>query len=125
MPEKNINLELFTSAQPGRAKQAAVVNDAATSGIPAQVTLGGESRSFTILREQSLLDAALSNNVDAPHACRAGVCSTCKAKVLDGTVEMLANHALQDDEVNAGFVLTCQCYPTSDTVVWDYDQAGH
>ena len=67
-----------------------------------------------------------NNNLDAPHACKAGVCSTCKAKVLDGEVEMVANHALEDYEVEAGYVLTCQSYPVSESkVVWDYDQAGH
>lgn len=125
LPEKNTHQELFSSAQPGRAKQRAVSASEALQGIPGKVTLGGETRSLTIDSNQSLLDAALSNSVDAPYACRAGVCSTCIAKIIEGEVEMVANHALQDDEVNAGYVLTCQCYPTSAQVVWDYDQAGH
>ena len=88
--------------------------------------MGGESLSLTIPQDTSLLQAALAHNMDAPFACTAGVCSTCKAKVLEGDVEMVANHALEDYEVEAGFVLTCQCYPTSNkTVVWDYDQSGH
>ena len=55
-------------------------------------------------------------------ACKAGVCSTCKAKVLEGEAEMITNHALEDYEVRAGFVLTCQCYALSDRLVLDYDQ---
>ena len=75
-------------------------------------------------KDTSLLEAALENKLDAPFACKAGVCSTCKAKVTKGDVEMIANHALEDYEVNAGFVLTCQCYPVSDNIEWDYDQVG-
>jgi ring-1,2-phenylacetyl-CoA epoxidase subunit PaaE len=74
--------------------------------------------------DTSLLEAALQNKLDAPFACKSGICSTCKAKVVEGEVEMIANHALEDYEVDVGFVLTCQCYPVSDKVVWDYDQAG-
>ncbi len=123
--DDKIRFELFDSGQPGRAKQPASISDQVNKGIPAQVTLGGGTRNFVMKRDSSLLAAALDNALDAPYACRAGVCSTCKAKVLDGEVEMVANHALEDYEVEAGYVLTCQCYPVSDKVVWDYDQAGH
>ena len=51
--------------------------------------------------------------------------STCKAKIIEGEVEMVTNHALEDYEVEAGYVLTCQSYPVSEKIVWDYDQAGH
>ena len=73
-------------------------------------------------RAQSLLDAALEANIDAPYACKAGVCSTCRAKVLEGEAEMAVNHALEDYEVRQGYVLTCQCFPLSDKVVVSYDQ---
>jgi len=125
LPKDRTHLELFNMAQPGRTKHRAVTTTESSKGIPGKVTLGGETRTLIINASESLLDAAVNNNVDAPYACRAGVCSTCIAKVIEGEVEMVANHALQDDEVNAGYVLTCQCYPTSETVVWDYDQAGH
>lgn len=117
--------ELFASGQPRRAKNPPALAKNAGNGIPGRVTLNGETRSFNVPPKNSLLEAALSNNIDAPFACCAGVCSTCKAKVLEGEVEMIANHALEDYEVEAGFVLTCQCYAMSDKVVWDYDQAGH
>ena len=71
---------------------------------------------------RSLLDAALEANLDAPYACKAGVCSTCRAKVLEGETEMAINHALEDYEVKQGYVLTCQCFPLSDKVVVSYDQ---
>jgi ring-1,2-phenylacetyl-CoA epoxidase subunit PaaE len=124
-PKDNIRFELFASGQPGRAKRPAQSFGHADQGVPARVTLGGETRSFNMKRDTSLLTAALDNALDAPFACKAGVCSTCKAKVLEGEVEMVANHALEDYEVEAGYVLSCQCYPVSDIIVWDYDQAGH
>lgn len=126
LTKDNIRFELFASGQPGRAKVPAKSATLSRDGVAGKVTIGGEVRSFNIDPQTSLLDAALKNNLDAPFACKAGVCSTCKAKVLEGDVEMIANHALEDYEVEAGFVLTCQCYPVSSKkVVWDYDQARH
>lgn len=119
-----IKFELFASSQPGRAKRRAGSRSDARKGndTAVRVTLDGESRSFRMSRNISLLEAAVSNDIDAPFACKSGVCSTCRAKVLEGDVEMIANHALEDYEVERGYVLTCQCYPLSDTVVFDYDQ---
>ena len=73
-------------------------------------------------KDISILEAALENTMDAPYACKAGVCSTCRCKVLEGEVEMVANHALEDYEVEKGYVLSCQSYPLTDTLVVDYDQ---
>ncbi len=125
LSKEQIRLELFGSSQPGRAKQPASIVTTNENGVAAQVVLGGETRNLVIPPDSTLLEAALSNKVDAPYACRAGVCSTCKAKLLKGEVEMRANHALEDHEVEAGFVLTCQSVPVTENVVWDYDQAGH
>lgn len=125
LTKEQIRFELFASGQPGRSKKRAASAAGAITGTPGRVTLGGETRSLTVSPDTSLLEAAIENNIDAPFACKAGVCSTCKAKVLEGEVEMITNHALEDYEVEAGYVLTCQCYPVSDRVVWDYDQAGH
>ena len=124
LTDDQIKFELFASAQPGRAKRKAVSTEAASAGTQTQVkvTLDGATRSFAMPKDVSLLDAALENALDAPYACKAGVCSTCRAKVLDGEVEMLTNHALEDYEVARGYVLTCQCYPVSDSVTFDYDQ---
>ena len=58
---------------------------------------------------------------DLPYACKGGVCCTCRAKVTEGTVAMEVNYALDKDEVENGFVLTCQAHPTSDRVVIDFD----
>ncbi|MEX0281166.1 MAG: 2Fe-2S iron-sulfur cluster-binding protein [Arenibacterium sp.] len=119
-----IKFELFASAQPGRLQRKETRQE--TSGTEktteASVTLDGAARSFSMNKDQSLLDAALENALDAPYACKAGVCSTCKCKVLEGEVEMLANHALEDYEVARGYVLSCQAYPVTDRIVVDYDQ---
>ena len=125
LADAQIKFELFASGQPGRAKQRVVSEAAATSNstTEATVTLDGATRSFRMPKEgTSLLDAAIDNHLDAPYACKAGVCSTCRAKVLEGEVEMAVNHALEDYEVRQGYVLTCQCYPLSDKVVVTYDQ---
>jgi ring-1,2-phenylacetyl-CoA epoxidase subunit PaaE len=123
--DKQIKFELFASGQPGKAKARAASAHAADSGASCEttVTLDGATRSFKMPKQgQSLLDAALGNSLDAPYACKAGVCSTCRAKVLEGEVEMITNHALEDYEVRAGYVLTCQCFPLTDKVVVSYDQ---
>ena len=69
-----------------------------------------------------LLDAGLAAGLDLPYACKGGVCCTCRAKLIDGTVAMDKNYTLEADEVAAGFVLTCQCRPTSARVVVSYDE---
>ncbi|MFC3614116.1 2Fe-2S iron-sulfur cluster-binding protein [Lutimaribacter marinistellae] len=124
LSENQIKFELFASAQPGRAKRKAVAADAASSAnqARAQITLDGSTRSIDMPKDLSILDAALENALDAPYACKAGVCSTCRCRVLEGEVEMVANHALEDYEVEKGYVLSCQAYPLTDTVVVDYDQ---
>ncbi|MBW4706846.1 ferredoxin--NADP reductase [Roseobacter sp. YSTF-M11] len=117
-----IKFELFTESQQGRlAKQALAARAADQAGTEAQVTVEGVTRTFTMPKDQSILEAALDNALDAPFACKAGVCSTCKARVLEGEYEMLSNHALEDYEVEQGLVLTCQCYPLSDKIVVEYD----
>ncbi len=70
---------------------------------------------------QSILEASLGASIDAPFACKAGVCCTCRARVLEGEVKMDANYTLEQHEVNRGFVLTCQAHPVSDRVRISYD----
>ncbi|PCJ10032.1 MAG: phenylacetic acid degradation protein [Rhodobacteraceae bacterium] len=122
--DSQIKFELFASVQPGRARRKATSSDAARSAnlTRAAITLDGATRTIEMPKDQSILDAALGNAMDAPFACKAGVCSTCRCKVIEGEVEMAANHALEDYEVEKGYVLSCQAYPLTDTVVVDYDQ---
>ncbi|OJY33501.1 MAG: phenylacetic acid degradation protein [Rhodobacterales bacterium 65-51] len=125
LSDSQIKFELFASGQPGRARAKAVSKVAVTpgSGTQATVTLDGATRSFEMPRGgQSILDAAIAAQMDAPYSCKAGVCSTCRCKVLEGEVEMAVNHALEDYEVRAGYVLSCQAIPLSDRVVVTYDE---
>ena len=71
-------------------------------------------------RDQTVLDALLAVRPDAPFACRGGVCGTCRARLVQGRVEMDTNYALEPDELDAGIVLTCQARPTTDEVRVDF-----
>lgn len=126
IPEERIKFELFATAQQGRAKKRTVSKRAAaTSGkdCTVSVTLDGVVRAFQMPKDGTrVLDAALHNAIDAPFSCKAGVCSTCRAKVLEGEVEMAANYALEDHEVREGYVLTCQSEPLTDKLVISYDE---
>ncbi|MGB3408949.1 MAG: 2Fe-2S iron-sulfur cluster-binding protein [Jannaschia sp.] len=122
LTDAQIRFELFASGQPGRLpRRTSVATAGAAKSTRASVTMDGAARSFKMEKDQSILEAALENAVDAPYACKAGVCSTCKCKVLEGEVEMIANHALEDYEVAQGFVLSCQSYPLTDRVAVTYD----
>ena len=124
LDDAQIKFELFASGQPGRAAKKAKSSSAASGSgeTTARITLDGATRTITTSKDVSILDAALQNDMDAPFACKAGVCSTCRCRVIEGEVEMAANHALEDYEVEKGYVLSCQSYPVTDTVVVDYDQ---
>jgi ring-1,2-phenylacetyl-CoA epoxidase subunit PaaE len=91
-------------------------------GAKVTVTLDGRTSTFMLAPEgPAVLDAALLVRSDAPFACKGGVCGTCRAKVLEGSVEMDTNWALEPEELERGYVLTCQSHPTTDTLVLDYD----
>ena len=123
LPDDRIRFELFASAQPGRLAQAARPAAAAPEAVPLSVTLEGTTVTVEIAPGESVLEAALAAGLDAPWSCRAGVCSTCRCKVVKGSVEMAANHAIEDDEAAKGFVLSCQSYPMEGPVAVDYDAA--
>ncbi len=124
LDDRQIKFELFASAQPGRAKRKAVAKDgsSAANHTKAAITLDGATQTIEMPKDTTILDAAISNKMDAPFACKAGVCSTCRCRVLEGEVDMVSNHALEDYEVEKGYVLSCQAYPVTDNVVVDYDQ---
>ena len=121
-----VRFELFTTGEPTRPEGSIgrpVVPDAAGQNYTISFNLDGlqgSVQSPTHARE-SILNAALRVRPDVPFACAGGVCGTCRAKVVEGTVAMEENYALEPDEVAAGFVLTCQAHPTSDAVAVDYD----
>jgi ring-1,2-phenylacetyl-CoA epoxidase subunit PaaE len=118
-----IHLERFTADRPAEAMAAqlqAMSREAA--GLSMLVTLDGRKRRVAFDAEAgNILDSARASGLPAPFACKAGGCATCRAKVVAGDVEMAVHYGLTDDEVAAGYVLTCQSVPKSDGVELDYD----
>ncbi|MCO1595592.1 phenylacetate-CoA oxygenase/reductase subunit PaaK [Micromonospora sp. RHAY321] len=119
LPEAAVHTELFHVDAPPEPVRRPV--DQPGAGAEVTIVLDGRSSSFTMGREERVLDAALKVRGELPYACKGGVCSTCKAKVVDGAVTMARNYALEPDELAAGYVLTCQSSPTTDKLTVDYD----
>ncbi len=122
--KERIHFELFTiPGQKGSTAenmQKRVVESGPTSNV--SVKLDGITFDFSLsFNGQSVLDAALQQGADLPYACKGGVCCTCKAKLLQGSVIMDENWGLEPDEVAAGFILTCQSHPTSESIVVNFD----
>ena len=122
--QKKIHFELFTT--PGQKQSAVGSRQLATgSNWPSSkitVKLDGRSFDFDLgFNGENILDAALKQGADLPFACKGGVCCTCKAKLLEGEVEMDVNWGLEHEEVEQGFILTCQSHPTTEKVVVDFD----
>ncbi len=124
LDEAQIKFELFASAQTGQANRNATPQSEAVEAqkTTVSITLDGATQTVKMTRSSTILEAARDNAMDAPFACTAGVCSTCRCRVLEGEVEMATNHALEDYEVEKGYILSCQSRPLSDRVVIDYDQ---
>jgi len=123
MPEEHVHYELFVSGLSEedikRTERLAQQN---VEGVEVTIMDGGKEFHFTMTSDyDNILDAALAAGADLPFACKGGVCSTCKCQLLDGTVEMKVNYALEADEVAQNFVLSCQAVPTSDSVKVDFD----
>jgi ring-1,2-phenylacetyl-CoA epoxidase subunit PaaE len=85
------------------------------------ITLDGRESTFSMANDERVLDAALRVRSELPDACKGGVCSTCRARLVEGKVSMVANYALEPDEVAAGYILTCQSRPLTERLVVDYD----
>jgi ring-1,2-phenylacetyl-CoA epoxidase subunit PaaE len=86
------------------------------------VVLDGKPYHMPMQRHEKILDVALSLGLDLPYSCKAGVCCTCRCKVMEGTTEMEKNFTLEKPEVAQGFVLSCQAKPTSERVVISFDE---
>lgn len=119
LDKKRIHLELFGTPD----SQVAHKVVKRESDVEQLVTVMSQGRSQTvpIAPGQNVLDAALEAGAEVPFACKGGVCATCKAKILEGEAEMAINYGLEDDEVEKGFILTCQAHVKSDTAVFDFD----
>ena len=124
VPRERIHYELFTApgSEPAK-KQAQPVEIQSDEQVQVQIQLDGERIGFTMPTQgQAVLDAALAAGADLPFACKGGVCCTCRAKLEGGKVEMAVNYALEPEEVEAGFVLTCQSYPRSKELILNFDE---
>jgi ring-1,2-phenylacetyl-CoA epoxidase subunit PaaE len=120
VPKQRVHRELFyVDEPPPELSRAEPGVEGETSEVT--VVLDGRSTTLTLPRAESILDAAQKVRGDLPFACKGGVCGTCRARVTDGEVTMRRNFALEDDEVEAGFVLTCQSRPVTAAVTVDYD----
>jgi ring-1,2-phenylacetyl-CoA epoxidase subunit PaaE len=116
---EHLHRELFFAST---APRRAVHPTSEQGGSTVEVILDGRGTSLRLSPDgESILDAALAARGDAPYACKNGVCGTCRARVLEGNVTMDQNFALEVDEVERGYVLTCQSHPLTDRVILDFD----
>lgn len=122
-PDK-IHFELFTTPTKEHTKIYDAVKQDEEEGSQITMRIDGRSYQFKLdYNGKTILDAGLDHGADLPFACKGGVCCTCKAKLIEGEVEMEANYGLEKSELKAGFILTCQSHPRTEKVVVDYDQA--
>lgn len=128
LDSKNIHYELFTNPGQDDEKGTKAEESAAktpSENVKAVVTAIIDDEPITVeltTDGMSILDAINEAGGDAPYSCKGGVCSTCKGKVLEGEVVMDKNYALEEDELEAGYVLTCQAHPVTEKVVVSYDE---
>jgi ring-1,2-phenylacetyl-CoA epoxidase subunit PaaE len=123
VPSARIKTELFgTVLADGRVRPTRTPVQG-SGQCKVEVVLDGTRRSFVMDKNtDNLVDAGIKAGLEMPYSCKGGVCSTCRANVVEGEVEMDINFALEDYEVARGFVLCCQSYPVSDTLVIDFDR---
>jgi len=119
--EDRIHVERFVSGLGGKPRPKKVIAPGAPPKAIASLVIDGKRREVPVAEGEAILDAALRAGVDLPFACKGGMCSTCRAKLVEGKAEMDVNYSLEPWELKAGFVLTCQAKPVSEKVVVDYD----
>ena len=121
--EKKIRQELFTvNRKAGAKKQAQATHNDESPKSRVIVRHDGVESSFELAYDSDpILDGALHEGIDLPFACKGGMCCTCKAKLLEGEVDMEVHYGLEHDEIEAGYILTCQSHPKTPVVVVDYD----
>jgi ring-1,2-phenylacetyl-CoA epoxidase subunit PaaE len=121
VPDRSVHTELFHVEEQPAARTPATTETSTAGDASVRIILDGRESTFTMGRGERVLDAALKVRGELPYACKGGVCSTCRARLVSGEVRMAQNYALEPDEVAAGYVLTCQSMPVSDQIVVDYD----
>jgi ring-1,2-phenylacetyl-CoA epoxidase subunit PaaE len=123
VPHERIFIERFTAGRPSAAVEAQMqALQSQAQGLTMLVTLDGRKRRVAFdAAAGNILDSARASGLPAPYACKAGVCATCRARVVSGEVEMAARYGLSDEEIASGYVLTCQSVPKGEGVELDYD----
>lgn len=123
--KKKIHFELFTSPGQTNSKVKNQKSKTEDTGIKSTITVKLDGRSFEfdlpLSSDTTILDAALKQGADLPYACKGGMCCTCKAKLLEGEVVMDVHWGLEEEEVEKGFILTCQSHPKTEKVIVDFD----
>jgi len=125
--EENIHFELF-AASAENARKAIERHHARAQeykGMVSEVSILSDGREYAFELStdgENILDAGLRNGVDLPFSCKGGVCATCKARLIEGEVDMDLNQALRPEEIEQGYILTCQSHPISEKIVVDFDQ---
>src|SRR3978361_814286 len=119
--DERIHVERFVSEFGGKPRAKKIIEASAPPKAMASLTIDGKRREVPVAEDESILDAALRAGMDLPFACKGGMCSTCRAKLVEGEAPMEVNYSLEPWELKAGFILTCQARPLSDKVVVDYD----
>jgi ring-1,2-phenylacetyl-CoA epoxidase subunit PaaE len=125
IPEKKIHFELFTTS--GQKKKSEIKDQKSENddGPASKITVKLDGRSFdfdlSLNSDTTILDAALKQGADLPFACKGGMCCTCKAKLTEGEVEMDVHWGLEHEEIEQGYILTCQSHPKTEKVVIDFD----
>ena len=114
--EDRIHFELFKAANP------AAINDVSDTGeSEITITVDDETTTFTMSKKQSILEAALDEDLDAPYSCQGGICSSCVARITEGEATMRQNNILTENELAEGLILTCQAHPVTSKIIVDYD----
>jgi ring-1,2-phenylacetyl-CoA epoxidase subunit PaaE len=116
-----IHVERFVSEFGGKPRPKAIVPVSAPPKAIAALIIDGKRREVPVAEGEAILDAALRAGMDLPFACKGGMCSTCRARLVEGEARMEVNYSLEPWELEKGFILTCQARPLSDRVVVDYD----
>jgi len=123
--KRKIHFELFTTS-PGQQRIIVKQQQSAQDNGPkSRITVKLDGRSFdfdlSLISDTTILDAALKQGADLPYACKGGMCCTCKAKLMEGEVAMDVHWGLEEEEVEKGYILTCQSHPKTEKVVVDFD----
>ncbi len=121
LPRERVHIERFTPGVGGRPRPVATPQNAPAKAVATVISEGARFE-FPVADGEAIIDAAIRAGRSLPYSCKGGMCCTCRARLVEGKVEMAVNYSLEPWELRAGYVLTCQSRPITERVVIDYDQ---